>query len=237
MNNKECKVRPEIVNADSHEPIFYPLSIKTSTCSGSCNNINDSYEKLCVPDVVKNLNLKTFNLISRTTETRHIEQHGTCKSKCSVDASTCNNKQRWNNDNCRCQCKELIDKGLCNKGSIWNPSNCECECDKSCDVCEYLDYKNRKCRKKLVDKLVAECAENIDEVKITEITSTELHSAGHEKVCVCSYTIYVILAVIALAISIEFGAYIDQSRWYLKKDVTHIMLGSHTQWNCAQTTI
>ena len=73
MNNKECKVRPEIVNANSDEPIFYPLSIKTSKCSGSCNNINDSYEKLCVPDVVKNLNIKTFNLMSRTTETRHIE--------------------------------------------------------------------------------------------------------------------------------------------------------------------
>ena len=213
MNNKECKVRPEIVNANSDEPIFYPLSIKTSKCSGSCNNISESYEKLCVPDVVKNLNVKTFNLMSRTNETRHIEQHDTCKSYCRVDASICNNKQRWNDDKCRCQCKELIDKGLCNKGSIWNPSNCECECDKSCDVREYLDYKNRKCRKKLVDKLVAECAKNIDEVKITEITSTELHSAGHEKVCVCSCTIYVILAVIALEISIEFGTYFAQSRW------------------------
>ena len=73
MNNKECKVRPEIVNANSDEPIFYPLSIKTSKCSSSCNNISESYEKLCVPDVVKNLNVKTFNLMSRTNETRHIE--------------------------------------------------------------------------------------------------------------------------------------------------------------------
>ena len=64
------------------------------------------------------------------------------------------------------ECKELIDKGVCDKGYIWNPSNCECESDKSCDVGEYLDCKNCKCRKKLADKLVEKCTENIVEVKI-----------------------------------------------------------------------
>ena len=110
------------------------------------------------------------------------EWHETCKCKCRLDASVCSNKQCWNDDKCRCECKELIDKGVCDKGFIWNPSNCECECDKACDVGEYLDYENCKCRKKLVDKLVAECTENIDEVKIAEITSMELQSAGNENV-------------------------------------------------------
>ena len=50
---------------------------------------------------------------------------------------------------------------------FWNPSNCECECDKFCDIGEYLDYENCKCRKQLVDKLVEECTENIEELKIT----------------------------------------------------------------------
>ena len=58
MNNQACKVRPEIVNVNSNEPVFYPFSIKTSKCSGSCNNINDPYAKICVPDIVKNLNVK-----------------------------------------------------------------------------------------------------------------------------------------------------------------------------------
>ena len=106
---------------------------------------------MCVPDVVKNLNVKAFNLISRTNETRYIKSHETYKCKCRLDASVCNNKQRWNDDKCRCKCEELIDKGVCGKGFIWNPSNCECECDKSCDVGEYLDYENCKYRKKLVD--------------------------------------------------------------------------------------
>ena len=128
---------------------------------------------MCVPDVVKNLNVKVFNLMSRTNEARHIEWHETCKSKCRLDASVCNNKQRWNNDKCRCECKELIDKGVCDKGYAWNPSNCECECDKSCDVGEYLDYKNCKCRNKLVDKLVEECTETVEEIKLAKITLAE----------------------------------------------------------------
>ena len=115
MANKECKVRPELVNVNSNEPVFYPFSIKTSKCSGSCNNINDPYAKICVPDSVKDLNVKVFNLMSRTNETRHIKWHETCKCKCRLDASVCNNKQRWNNDKCRCECKELIDKGVCDK--------------------------------------------------------------------------------------------------------------------------
>ena len=60
----------------------------------------------------------------------------------------------------------MIKKGVCDVEYIWNPSKCECECDKSCDVGEYLDYKNWKRRKRLVDKLVEECTENIEEVKI-----------------------------------------------------------------------
>ena len=162
MKNQECKVRPQIVNVNSNELEFYPFSIKTSKCSGSCYNINDPHAKICVPNVIKDLNVKEFNLMSRTNETRHIKWHETCKCKCRLDASACNNKQRWNNDKCQCECKELIDKGICNKGHIWNPSNCKCECDKSCDFGEYLDYENCKCRKRLVDKLI-ECNENIEE--------------------------------------------------------------------------
>ena len=173
MTNQECKVRTQIVNVKSDEPVFYPFSIETSKCNGSCNNIDDPYTKMCVLDVVKNLNVKVFNLMSRTNETRHIEWQETCKCKCRLDCSVCNNKQRWNDDKCRCVCKEFIDKCVCDKGLIWNPSNCECECDKLCDVDEHLDYENCKCRNKLVDKLVDECTETVKEVKLAKITLTK----------------------------------------------------------------
>ena len=99
MNNQECRARPEIININSNESLFYLYSIKINKCSSSCNDINDPYAKLCVPDVVKGINVKIFNLMSRTNETRHIGWHKTCR----------------------------------------------CECDKSCDVGEYLDYKDCKC--------------------------------------------------------------------------------------------
>ena len=51
MNNQECKIIPEIININSNEPLFYPYSIKIEKCSGSCNNINDAYAKICVSDV------------------------------------------------------------------------------------------------------------------------------------------------------------------------------------------
>ena len=47
MNSQECKVRPDIVNVNKDETVFYPFSIKTSKCSGSCNNINDLYPNMC----------------------------------------------------------------------------------------------------------------------------------------------------------------------------------------------
>ena len=86
MKNQECKTRPQNVNVDSNNPIFYPLRIKTSKCSGNCNNINNPNAKTCVPDVIKDLKVKVLNLMSRTNETRFIEWHETCKCKCRLDA-------------------------------------------------------------------------------------------------------------------------------------------------------
>ena len=82
--------------------------------------------------------------MSRTNETRYTEWHGTCKCKCRLDTSVCNDKERWNKVClcvyvcvCACVC-------VCDKGFIWNWSNCDFECDKSCDIGEYLDYENCK---------------------------------------------------------------------------------------------
>ena len=90
--------------------MFYSYSIKISRCKDTCNTINDPYAKIRVPDQIKDTNVKVFNLTSTTNETRHIKWHKTCKCRCRLDASICNNKQRWNDDKCRCEFKELIVK-------------------------------------------------------------------------------------------------------------------------------
>ena len=75
MNNQKRKTRTKIININNNEPVFYPFSIKVNKCSGNCNNINYPYAKLCVPDVVKNINVKLFGLMSFSNERRHIECH------------------------------------------------------------------------------------------------------------------------------------------------------------------
>ena len=99
MNNQECKIRPEIINLNTNEAMFYHYSIKINKCKDSCNTINDPYAKICVPDNIKNTNVKVFNIISRTNETRHIERYKTRKCKCKLGASVCKNKQSWNETN------------------------------------------------------------------------------------------------------------------------------------------
>ena len=92
MNNQECRMRPQIVNINSKGSIFLPFGVKTSKCSGRCNNINNPYANLSVPNIDKNLNVKVFKLMSRTNETRHIKWHESCKCKWKLDSSVCNNK-------------------------------------------------------------------------------------------------------------------------------------------------
>ena len=158
INNQECKIRPEIINLDTNEPLFYPYRIKTNKCKGSCNTINDPYAKICVPGNIKNANVKVFNLISRTNETRHIK--------------------------------------------------CDCECDKSCDIGKYPDYKNCKCRKKIIDKLIEECSENTDENKMLyNETLNIISSSDNNKTC-DSCIVYIVFFSVFLITNISMAIYI-----------------------------
>ena len=58
MNNQECRTRTKIINTNNNEPMFYPFSIKVNKTDGNFNNINNPYAKLCITDVIKNINVK-----------------------------------------------------------------------------------------------------------------------------------------------------------------------------------
>ena len=75
MINQKCMSGPKIIDVNNNEPVFYPYSIKINKCSGNCNNINDPYAKLYISDIVKNRNVKVFNLMSRINKTRQIVWH------------------------------------------------------------------------------------------------------------------------------------------------------------------
>ena len=115
----------------------------------------------------------------------------------------------------------MIEEGICDKVFISNPSNCECECNKSCDVGEYLDYENWKCRKRLIDKSVEEYSENIDEKKL------HLNKINdYEKICT-SCSVHIVLLVIFFLLRIRVSSVFIYFHWYLKKSntgVTNIIL-------------
>ena len=71
----------------TNEPSFYVYSILVNKCSGSYDNVNDPYAKLSVPEVVQDMNIKVFYVMSRINETRHISWHETCICKCRLAAS------------------------------------------------------------------------------------------------------------------------------------------------------
>ena len=92
----------------------------------------------------------------------------------------------------------MVDKGVYDKDYIWNPSNCERECDKSSGIGENLDYESCKCRKRLADKLVAECTETVEEVKPAIITLAENENSYKCSSCI----MYIVLFWIFFTVNI-----------------------------------
>ena len=122
----------------------------------------------------------------------------------------------------------MIHKGVCDKGFIWNPINYEREFDKSCDAGEYLDYENSKYKKRLVDKLVEECSENFEEVKLAKITLAE-----HKNVCKSSCILHIVLFSIIFTLNIEIGTYFVYYtyRIVMKKLVQIMIISIKQQFN------
>ena len=105
---------------------------------------------------------------------------------------------------------------MCDKVLIWNPSNCECQCDKSCDIGEYLDYKNCKCKKRIIDKLVEECSENIDGNEMLYNETLDTISSSDNNKTSNSCIAYIVLFSMFLIINISMSIYVYLFL-YLKK--------------------
>ena len=91
---KQCQTRTILVDMNSNETLFYPFTVSvTFKCGESCNTIDDPYAQVCVPNKVKNMNLKVFNLMLRVNETRLLVQNESCECKCGLNKSVCNSKK------------------------------------------------------------------------------------------------------------------------------------------------
>ena len=169
--NQKCMPRSKIldVNEGVGEALFYPYNVLVNKYSVSCNTINNLMAKLCVPGVIKRVNMQVYNFLMMLNETRSVLWHGSCKCVCKLNSSVCNNKQIWNSDTCRCDFNEDFASIInCTKGYTWNPSFCQCQCDTWCKPGQYLDHKNCICKNKLIGRVTEECTSIISETMIND---------------------------------------------------------------------
>ena len=167
--NQKCTPRPKILNVNEgiDEALFYLYNVLINKCSGSYNTLDNPVSKICVPKIIKNVNMQVYNFLTRLNETRNVLWHESCKCVCRLNSSVCNSKQIWNSNTCRCDCNEDF-AGIinCAKGFMWNPSTCECQCDKWCKSDQYLDHKKCVCKNKLIGRVIEECTSVINETMI-----------------------------------------------------------------------
>ena len=72
--NRECMPRPKIFNVNEGigEALFYPYNALVNKCSGRCDTLNNTMSKICVPQIIKNVNMKVYNFLMRLNETRNV---------------------------------------------------------------------------------------------------------------------------------------------------------------------
>ena len=61
--NQEYMPRPKILNVNEGigEALFYPYNVLVNKCSGSCDTLDNPMSKICVPKIIKNVNMKVYN--------------------------------------------------------------------------------------------------------------------------------------------------------------------------------
>ena len=104
LSNQKCITQPTLINLHpneySQEFHYYLFAVKLNRCVGSCNTLNDLYNKVCVPNKREDLNLSVFNIITGINESKTLTKHVSCKCKCRFDGRKCNSDQWWNNNKC-----------------------------------------------------------------------------------------------------------------------------------------
>ena len=220
VNNQKCMPRRKIldVNEGVGEALFYPYNVQVNNCSGSCNTLDNIIEKLCVPNVIKRLNMKVYNFLTMLNETRNVLWHESCKCVCKLNSSVCNNKQIWNSNTCRCDCNDDFSGMInCAKGYTWNPSICECQCDIWCKPGQYLDHKNCVCENKLVGRLISKCTSIINETMMNNYDNNNDNNV-YKIMAYAFIGLFLISLVICFCVFIYFkwfkGKYTNNNKIY-----------------------
>ena len=87
--NQKCMPRPKILNVNEGigEALFYPYNMLVNKCSRNCNTLDDPMTIICVPKIIKNVNMKVYDFLMRLNETRNVLWHESCKRVCKLNSS------------------------------------------------------------------------------------------------------------------------------------------------------
>ena len=129
----------------------FPYKIGVDRCIGSCNDKDNLHFKFGLPDSVKNISVKSFDLLSNKNVLKNISFHQSCKCGCLLDEKVCNNIQKWNKDKFRCECLKIK---KCKIGYSWDVNNSRCEMKKLAALTESERFLETE-----------ECDIEIDEIK------------------------------------------------------------------------
>ena len=132
--NQQQRDRSMLIDLNLDKPLYQSFSISINRRDRSCNTVDDRFGRICLPNKIKDMNLKVFNTINGINQTKNIS----CECNCNLDRRKCNSRQKWNNDECQYEWKLQMKYCALEEDYPWNLSACVCECDKNCEICEYL---------------------------------------------------------------------------------------------------
>ena len=136
LNDELCMVRLTLIDFNPVELKYYPFVTSFKKCTGSCNVLST---KIFVPKETKDINVKSFNMITNKNETKAMTEHISCDCKCKFNKTAHNSNQTWNNKTCQCECKNYR-KCIC-ENSKYLKSALVTECAEIISVMDILSTK------------------------------------------------------------------------------------------------
>ena len=111
LTNQKCTNQPTIINLHPNEYIqefhYYPFAVNLGRCAGSCDNLNELSNNVCVPNKTENLNLSVFNITTGINESKTLTKNLSGEWKCYFDDRKCNSNQTWNKINVSASAKNI----------------------------------------------------------------------------------------------------------------------------------
>ena len=81
MHNQPYMVRPTLIDLNPYELYYYSFFFSISRCNGSCNTIEDPFDRISISKKIEDSNEKLLNMIKRINVSKRLVKHISCQCK------------------------------------------------------------------------------------------------------------------------------------------------------------